>query len=96
MTPNKGDQMVAERLCVVDAGTWPRLILVQFVAGHRQPGGGRRLLLLEFAIESLLNGVQREGANGRASETIVRCCEDGMKLFIIVRIPVDALCSIDG
>ena len=89
---DEGDQIVAQRLRVLHTGAWPGLVLVQLIGGHWQPGGLRRLLLLELAVEGLLDGVQREGANSRAGETVVGGGEHGVELALVVGITVDALC----
>lgn len=63
--------MITQGLGVVHTGARLGLVLVQLVAGNWQPGGRARLLFLELAIEGLLYGEQREGANGRTREAIV-------------------------
>ena len=53
--------------------------------GHRQPGGGARLLLLELSIKSFADIINMEGTDSRTHQTIEVGCKDGIECGIICR-----------
>lgn len=71
MVPDEVDGTFAQCQTVIDTGTRPWLVGRPSGRGNWQPGGAGRKLLLEFPIESLLERVQREATDSRASQTIV-------------------------
>lgn len=87
--PDKVEHSVRQGGCIIDAGS--RSGFRHAAADHRQPSGTGRRLLLEFALEGLLDVADCERADGRAHETSGRRREHAVEAAVVTRNFVDAL-----